>query len=462
MNIRVSKTAAFDTRIVFVTKTRRGLPRDMEGGAQEVAVRYEKGTTVIYCGLGETKGVTGDIVRSQAARGMQQAAALKRARVSLVVPALRSVDALEACVSGAVLGGYAFTKFKSETRDEVKLLEIVGTGIPRRQVAALKELSDSVCFSRDLVNDNAGNINPERLAREARRIARGTGMRCTVLDENAIERKGLGLLKAVGQASPFPPRLILLEYRGAPRSGKKTALVGKGITFDSGGQNLKPSGHIETMRCDMAGAAAVLGAMRAVSRLKPRVNVVGVIPAAHNAIGNSAYFPGDVYTSYAGKTVEISNTDAEGRLVLADAIAYVIKNRQPTELIDLATLTGGVLIALGDTVAGLFSNNDLMAEQLARAGERTGERLWRLPVYSEHGEAMKSDIADLRNTAKLPRGHASSITGAAFLKEFVGDTPWAHIDIAGTAFNDREPRGEVPRFGTGFGVRLVYDYLTGS
>jgi leucyl aminopeptidase len=251
-----------------------------------------------------------------------------------------------------------------------------------------------------------------------------------------------------------------MEYIGNPRSKIKTAIVGKGITFDSGGQNLKPTGHIETMRLDMAGAATVLGVMKALTTSKAPFNVIGVIGAAHNAIGSKAYFPGDIYTSYTGKTVEILSTDAEGRLVLADAVAYCEKNYKPTEIIDFATLTGGILYALGELTAGLFSNDDSLAGQLFESGEVTGERLWRFPLYKEYCDSLKSDIADLRNLSKFKKGYASSITGAAFIKEFITSTPWAHIDIAGTAFNEGACRGEIPQFGTGFGVRLVAHYLS--
>jgi leucyl aminopeptidase len=212
------------------------------------------------------------------------------------------------------------------------------------------------------------------------------------------------------------------------------------------------------MRSDMAGAAAVLGLMKALTILKPRLNVIGVIPAAHNAMDGLSYFPGDVYRSYSGKTVEISNTDAEGRLVLADALSYVQKHHKPSALIDLATLTGAIVVALGDTLAGLFSNDDTLAQQLIQAGEKTGERLWRMPLGEEHSEAIKGDLADLRNTGKK-KGQAGSSVGAAFLKEFVGELPWAHLDIAGTAFNENETRGEVPRYATGFGIRLLLQYL---
>ena len=210
----------------------------------------------------------------------------------------------------------------------------------------------------------------------------------------------------------------------------------------------------------MSGAAAVLGIMKTLSALKLKVNVIGVIAAAHNAIDGKSYFPGDIHKSYSGKTVEILNTDAEGRLALVDGISYCIKHYNPSEVIDLATLTGSIVTAIGDTIAGLFSNSDTMADKLFQSGEKTGERLWRMPMYDEHRESMKSDIADLRNISKMSGGHAGSITAAAFLESFVEGTSWAHIDIAGTAFNEGEIRGEVVKLGTGFGVRLIMDYLT--
>jgi leucyl aminopeptidase len=250
-----------------------------------------------------------------------------------------------------------------------------------------------------------------------------------------------------------------MEYRGDPKSKDLTAIVGKGITFDSGGQNLKPTGSIETMRCDMAGAATVLGVMKVLGAYRPAINVVGVCVLAHNAIGSHAYFPGDIYTAYNKKTVEISNTDAEGRLVLADAISYCIDVCKPSRVIDLATLTGGIITALGSTVSGLFSTDKELADKLFNAGERTNERLWGFPLYEEFSESMRSDLADLRNSTKKKKGWASSITGAAFIKEFTAGTPWAHIDIAGTAYNEDSSDGEVPQFATGFGVRLLTDFL---
>lgn len=462
MKIRISQRAGFETEIILVASDSKELPRDFKGDKGETAVRYRHAGTIIYAGLGKGGTVTRRVVQASAAAAAREVASLRRTTVSLHAPKIKEKEEsfAEAALTGALLGFYGFDRYKSEKRPQVMELELVGGDLTLKKASAIKGICESVNYARDLVNENASTLYPARLAAEARKLCRGQSMICTVLDEKAIEKKGLGLLKAVGQGSPFPPRLIIMRYIGAPRLRKKTALVGKGITFDSGGQNLKPSGHIETMRQDMAGAAAVLGTMKALLVLKPRINVVGVIAAAHNAIGNDAYFPGDVYASHSGKTVEITNTDAEGRLVLADAFSYVQKTEKPTELVDLATLTGGIIVALGDTVAGLFSNDDALAKALYESGEATGERLWRLPVYEEFSEVMKSDLADLRNTAKLKKGYASSITGAAFLQEFVRDIPWAHLDIAGTAFNEREERGEVPKLATGFGVRLLIDYLT--
>jgi leucyl aminopeptidase len=466
MKVKVASKPKIDTRILFVLKgDRRAAVKDFEGDKGNVTVRYRGKRTLIYCGLGDSKNCGPQAVRAAAANGVKKAGELKRKAVSVIDPALDCCDAgcAKACLEGAVLGAYSFSKFKSDKHGGVSSVELVTRELSPEDGRDIATVCECACYCRDLVNDNASVTSPEYLAEEAREIAASKAVSFEVLDEKAIRKKGLGLLCAVGQGSPYPPRLVVMEYRGDPNSKRKTAVVGKGITFDSGGQNTKPSGHIEAMRSDMAGAASVLGVMKALVALRPKVNVIGAIPAAHNAVGSRSYFPGDVYTSYSGKTVEITNTDAEGRLVLADCFAYLQKHYNPAEIIDLATLTGAIQIALGETVAGLVANSDELAARLFEAGEKTGERLWRLPLYEEHSESMKSDLADLRNTSKMKRGFAGSITGAAFLKEFVGrGIRWAHLDIAGTAYNESEARGEVPKYGTGYGVRLLWEYLTRS
>jgi Leucyl aminopeptidase len=459
MKLKISKTAHLSTRLLFRTKNAGPSMADFEGEKNDVSVRYEGNNALVYCGIGDETAVTGNSVRTVAAKGVQKVLELKRTEVSIDLTGLSALFPWRAALEGVILGAYKFSKYKSDKPASLAAVELVGESPSASEAQQVAVLCESVNFARDLVNENASVVFPEAFAKESRKLAKKSHLKCTVLTEKDIDKKGLGLLKAVGQGSPYPPRLVMIEYRGSPRSKDITALVGKGITFDSGGQNLKPTGSIETMRCDMAGAAAVLGVMRALAVYKPRINVVGVCSLAHNAIGRDAYFPGDVYTAYNKKTVEINSTDAEGRLVLADAISYCNDVYRPGRIIDLATLTGGIITALGSTVAGLFSNDTRLTELLFAAGERVSERLWAFPLYEEFIESMKSDRADLRNTSKKKKGWASSITGAAFIREFAGDTPWAHIDIAGTAFNEESADGEIPQNATGFGVRLLVDFL---
>jgi leucyl aminopeptidase len=461
MKIQRAPKATHTTEIRFLTTEEKDKAPDFEAKPGATTVLYGEGKCLICCGLGERRKCAPQTVRRAAAKGIQRAIELKRKKVSVVTPEA-GVDEKAvslACIEGLALGAYRFSKYLSEKPHAIELCQVTGNKLTQSAFDRALAVCEAVNYARDLVNENAGTVTPEYLATEARSLAHGGMMKVTVLDEGRLEREGLGLLLAVGKGSPAPPRLILMEYTGAPRTKERCAVVGKGITFDTGGINLKPSGHLETMRMDMAGAAAVLGLMRVLAKTRPAVNVAGVVAAAYNAIDGTSYFPGDISTSYLGKTVEICNTDAEGRLALADAAAYVNKHYSPSAIIDLATLTGGILTALGSTVAGLFSNDDALAERLFEAGEDTWERLWRFPMYEEYTEAMKGDRSDLRNLPKMPRGHAGSITGAAFIQEFVGKTPWAHIDIAGTAFNDESAKGEIPQYATGFGVRLLARFL---
>jgi leucyl aminopeptidase len=462
MKVFLSKRPVFPTHLVFETKnTKRSVP-GFSGEAGEVTALCENRRVTILCGVGEEGRCASGLLRSMAAKGINKALDMKLAEVSFILPEIKigKQEGIRSSVEGALLGAYRFARYKKEKPVQLVQLACIGTGLSASELKRIQAVCEAACYARDLVNENASVMTPEYIAAEARALGRKGGLRVTVLDEKQISRTGLHLLGAVGQGSPTPPRLVFMEYTGNRTSKKRQVIAGKGITFDSGGQNLKPTGSIETMRLDMAGAAAVLGAMKAVAVLKPRMNVVGCIAAAHNAIDGNAYFPGDICPSFAGKTVEINSTDAEGRLVLADALAYCIKRYRPERIVDCATLTGSVLMALGEFVAGLYSNNDTLANELFTSGERTGERLWRFPLYQEYRDSLKSDLADLRNLSKFKKGYAGSITGAAFIQEFIGDTPWAHIDIAGTGWNDGSARGEVPQYGTGFGVRLLVDYLT--
>src|SRR5712692_3012936 len=287
-------------------------------------------------------------------------------------------------------------------------------------------------------------------------MAKQFGLECEIMDRREMEELGMGGLLAVARGSSEPPKFIILRYRGAPQSpGKGMALVGKGITFDSGGLSLKSAEQMQDMKTDMAGAAAVIGAMQAIGKLKPAINVTAFVPATENMPGGSAYRPGDILRIMNGKTIEIINTDAEGRLVLADALSYAIMKEQATTVIDVATLTGGIVIALGSVMSGIFCNDDSLSEEIIQAGRAAGEKFWRMPLDDEYAEAICSDVADIKQTGGTP---ASSVTAAKILENFVGNAHWAHLDIAGTDFSDtRKPYQE--KGATGFAARTLAELV---
>jgi leucyl aminopeptidase len=309
-------------------------------------------------------------------------------------------------------------------------------------------------LARDLVSQPGNVVTPAFLADTAQELAVSNNLKCRVYELEELKELGMNALVAVGKGSVETPRLIVLEYRGAGEKDRPVVLVGKGITFDSGGISIKPGAGMEEMKTDMAGSAAVLGAMTAAAGLKLPLNLVGVIPTAENMPDGKAYKPGDVVTSLSGTTIEITNTDAEGRLILCDALHFAQKYR-PTAMIDLATLTGACVVALGHEASGLMGNDPRLVNALIKADERCGEQVWELPLWDGYGEAMKSDIADLKNAGSREGG---SITAGWFLKQFVGKTHWAHLDIAGTAWGDKS-RPCAPKGATGVGVRLLIEYL---
>ena len=298
-----------------------------------------------------------------------------------------------------------------------------------------------------------GNIcTPSYVARTAEEVAARHGFDVTVLDRAAIQREKMGALLAVAQGSAEEPRFVALEYKGA--AGAPIVLVGKGVTFDTGGISIKPAQNMEDMKYDMSGAAAVLGTFEALGRLKPAAHVIGLLPSTENMPSGTALKPGDVVKSHLGKTIEIINTDAEGRLILCDALSWA-RRYQPARVVDLATLTGAMVIALGHTATGLMGSNDALIEQIRAAGERAGERVWPLPLWDDYRELIKSDIADMKNSGGRPAG---SISAAWFLREFADDFPWAHLDIAGTAYSDRDDPTRV-KGPTGLGVRLCTELV---
>jgi leucyl aminopeptidase len=437
---------------------------DFSGKEGEVCFVYRKGSKenrLLLLGLGKQEEFHAENLR----RSYSAAAkACRKKKIRAISAALPEADSpmAAACVEGLLLANYAFDQLKSDIlKEEPSVLQkICLIGIDAAVLAEcrrMQRLVEAVNFARDLVNGNADDVTPEMLADTALKLAKEfSSIKTTVFNKKRIEKEGLGLLLAVNKGSPREPRFILIEYRGNPDSSDTTAIVGKGITYDTGGLNIKPTGSMETMKDDMSGAAAVLGTLRAAAALRLKVNILGAIASTENAIGPTSYKPGDVYKSYAGTTVEISNTDAEGRLVLADALAYVQDHYKPSRIIDLATLTGGIVVALGEEASGLFCNDDPLAHALVDAGHRTYERLWRMPIFPEYKEALKSQIADIKNSADRK---ASSINGAMFLLRFIKKVPWAHLDIAGTAFLTK-PKGYHPTQATGVGVRLLIDFLT--
>lgn len=385
---------------------------------------------------------------------------LKKIKDIEVVPHDDAESVVNAVIEGYAIGTYSWRKYFSTAKDD-KTARNKNVVLAVARKAAYDEtlkICEGVNLTRNLVNDNADVVHSQYLESVIRGLVKGKkNVKVEILNRREMKAKGLNLHLAVNQGSNKEPKLIIVKYHGASYSGNYTAVIGKGVTFDTGGINLKPSGHVETMRYDMSGAAAVIGALKTVLDLKLKKNVIFAVGIAENAIDANAYKPGDVFKGYSGKTVEIGNTDAEGRLVLADAIAYVVKNYKPSRLIDLATLTGACVVALGFDYSGLVSNDDDFCRVMIHSSNATDDRAWRLPSYPEIKDYVKSTIADIKNTSNIKGG--GTITAAEFLRQFTNDTPWVHLDIAGVAFVEGKERAYFGHGGTGYGVRLLTHYL---
>jgi leucyl aminopeptidase len=366
-------------------------------------------------------------------------------------------DQAAAVASGVRLRAYKFDRYKTKKKEgeDAALradisLAVGDVAAARKAFAPTAHIVDGVIAARDLVNEPPNVLYPVEFARRASQL-RKLGVDVEILDVKAMTKLGMGALLGVAQGSTQPGRTVIMRWNGGKRGDQPAAFIGKGVCFDTGGISIKPAGSMEDMKGDMGGAACVVGLMHALAARKAKLNVVGAIGLVENMPDGNAQRPGDIVTSMSGQTIEIINTDAEGRLVLADVLWYVAKKFKPKFMVDLATLTGAIMVALGTEYAGLFSNNDELAERLTKVGLATGERVWRMPLGPEYDKQIDSQFADMKNTGSR---HGGSITAAQFLQRFVDDTPWAHLDIAGTAMG--APKSEINQsWGSGYGVRLL-------
>jgi len=442
---------------------------DVTGKAEEILVLYPAGRfprRIILYGLGKKEELHLDKIRKASALILKKAVALKLRTLVLDIESFNNQkipfqDIAEAVTLGSFLSVYKFNEFKPARKPADKIVvpkialacQNLSECAPAAQRGAT--IAEAVNYSRTLANRPANKLFPEALAQEAKQLAKKYAkISVKILRKQELIRKGFNALLAVGSGSVHPPVLIELKYQGRKNRQAPIALVGKGITFDSGGISLKPSAKMDEMRYDMSGAATVLGIFKAAAQLKLPVNLLGIIPAAENMPSGSAAHPGDIVTSLSGQTIEILNTDAEGRLVLADGLTYT-KRYNPACIIDFATLTGAVIVALGHVATGVVTNNQPLIEEIKQAAEVSGEKVWQLPLWDEYRDLIKSEVADIANIGNKP--DAGTIVGAAFLEKFVDKTPWVHMDIAGTAWVGASPI--FSKGATGVGVRLILEWL---
>ena len=397
-----------------------------------------KASRLLLMGYGKKEEFSADNVRRMAGA----AARTLRGKKSRTFAFLRRSDlnigeSAQAATEGALLSLYDIDKYHTSDKtenhlDQMILITVDGVDELRAGIETGRIIAEATNFARDVINEPANIMTPTELARRAEDTAHSYALELDVLDEARMKELGMGSLLGVAQGSAEPAKLIVLRYTPKTESDETIAIVGKGITFDTGGISIKPADGMEKMKYDMAGGATTIGAMRAIAQLKPAVNVIGIVPATENMPGGRSQRPGDVVRAMTGKTIEVINTDAEGRLVLADAVAYARK-LGATKIVDLATLTGAVSIALGDVYVAVLGSDQTWIDEIISAGKKAGEKIWQLPLDKEYREQIKSEIADIKNIGGRKAG---TITGAYFIREFVEDTPWAHLDIAGTAWND--------------------------
>lgn len=417
---------------------------------------------IILLGLGKKADISAEKIRTSVAKALRKAKELKAKSLGIAMIEAEGIcikRITKAIYEGLILADYKFDKYKSD-RKESSLKEAYIVAVKEEDLERAKEaleegkvLVEATILARDLVNEPANVLYPKELGKRAKKAGEEYGFEVEVFDEDKIEELGMKAFLEVAKGSERAPRFIVMRYFGDKENQEEIlGLVGKGLTYDAGGYSIKPTDGMVTMKSDMGGSAAVIGAMSAIAKMKLKINVVAVVAACENMISGRSYKPGDIISSMAGKTIEVLNTDAEGRLTLVDAVHYVIEKEKATNVIDIATLTGAVLVALGTDVTGVVTNNQEFYKELEKASEISGEKVWQLPAFDEYKKLIKSDIADLKN---IGGRYAGSITAGLFIGEFVQDKPWLHLDIAGTAWSEKE-NDYISKGGTGAGVRTLY------
>lgn len=424
---------------------------------------------VLIVGLGKSEEFNLNKIREISSKVIKKLKSLKAKTVCTILhgagtAGLDTSECARMITEGSVLGSYSFDKYKSKKEEEESKKEIVSLEIVEIDESKQQNIEEGIRkgdiigratnIARTLVYEPACEATPSKLAEAALSI---DGLECKILEKEEVEKMGMNAYLAVSRGSSEPLKFIHMKYTPAGKPEKKLAVIGKGITFDSGGLDLKPPSAMRMMKEDMSGSAATIGIMSAVAELKPNIEVHGIIAACENMPGSRAYKPGDVIKTMNGKTIEVDNTDAEGRLTLADALQYAVK-QDVDEIVDIATLTGACVVALGQLASGIMGNNQEFIDTLIDSAEKGGERFWQLPLYDEHKDDIKSDVADMKNAGGK---YAGACTAGIFLKEFVDGKKWAHIDIAGTAYIDKEIR-ELSKGATGAGVRAILNYITRS
>ncbi len=442
---------------------------DFEAKPSQISVIYTRGSLpaqrIALVGLGKHKEFNLEKLRGAYAKVMQHLRNLniKEAATEINSDLLpRKKDQVaQAVAEGSLLGLYQYTPYKTVGREDLKEMEqlmivadekdfsLIESAIKKAQI-----IIQAVYFTRDLISAPANEMTPSIMAQKAQEIAHRENVSCRVLDKAKMKEMGMNALLAVAAGSNQEPKFIILEYTGSRKKSLPIVLVGKGLTFDSGGISIKPAEKMDEMKTDMSGGAAVMGVIMAAADLQLPLNIVALVPATENLPGGSAYKPGDIVKSYSGKTIEVLNTDAEGRLILADALAYAAEFK-PAAVVDVATLTGACIIALGDDVIGMLGTDDKLKNEINKAAQTTGELVWELPLWENYHELIKSDIADYKNSSGRAAG---TITAAAFLSKFVGDLPWVHLDIAGPAWTTKD-KPYVPKGAAGVAVRLLVEFL---